>query len=433
MYTIIIIPGKNWLLSLAELVAFLETKKTKFQIKYFSKEFFIVEFEKKIKPSIIDDLGGVIKIGEINTSFQTDFLREAILNKDKVSKKEIGNIISERTNMVDNLISSEKKSFFGVSIYCSEKKLRKISKTAQRFFGSLIKKKLTEQGKKSRFMGFSRDRRFPQLSHVEVLKKGLIESKAEFIISIDENQTLLSTTIAVHNPFEFQKRDMEKPIQRKIFGMPPRIARILVNLSLCDQNSILLDPFCGVGIILQEGLLNRSKVIGVDINPWCIKASERNLEWLSNSYQIDKPDFRVIQGDIQRLAKKIGSEEIDCVVTEPDLGPALRQIPTNPYAQKIINKLDILYNFFLQEAYKVLKKKGRCVFITPYFRTRSGNTITMDINEKAKTIGFTRVFPFNKEFFEKTRIKKDEIWKISSLVDVSKRHKTGREIHILQK
>jgi hypothetical protein len=57
----------------------------------------------------------------------------------------------------------------------------------------------------------------------------------------------------------------------------------------------------------------------------------------------------------------------------------------------------------------------------------------MDINEKAKTIGFTRVFPFNKEFFEKTRIKKDEIWKIFSLVDVSKRHKTGREIHILQK
>jgi tRNA G10 N-methylase Trm11 len=427
------IPGKNWLLSLAEVVAFLEIKKFNFNIESFSKEFIIVKFEKKIEPSIIDNLGGVIKIGEINTSFQTDFLKKAILNKDKISKNEIGNIIEEKTNMVDNLVSSEKKTFFGVSIYCSEKKLCKKTKATQRFFGSLIKKKLFEQGKKSRFMGFSRDRRLPQLSHVEVLKKGLIESNGEFIISIDENQTVLATTKSVHNPFEFQKRDIEKPIQRKIFGMPPRLARTLVNLSLCNQNSILLDPFCGVGSILQEGLLTGAQVIGVDINPWCIRASERNLEWLSNQYQINNPDFRVIQGDIQRLSKKIGYEEIDCVTTEPDLGPALRQIPTNPYAQKIINKLDSLYNFFLQESYKVLKKKGRCVFVTPYFRTRSGKAVTMNIDNKAKIIGFTRVFPFNKEIFGKTRIEKDEIWKISSLLDTNKRHKTGREIHILQK
>jgi tRNA G10 N-methylase Trm11 len=433
MYTTVVIPGKNWLLSLAELAAFFEVKKCKFQIESFSKEFFIVQFEKKIKPSLIDDLGGVIKIGEINTSFQTDVLKRAILDKDKTSKNEIGNIISDTTRIVDDLISSEKKTFFGVSIYCSEKRFRKIAKAIQRFFGSLIKKKLSEQGKKSRFMGFSKDRRRPQLSHVEVLKKRLIESNGEFIISIDGHQTWLSTTKSVHNPFEFQKRDIEKPIQRKIFAMPPRLARILVNLSLCDQKSILLDPFCGVGSILQEGLLNRSKVIGVDINPWCIKASERNLEWLSNNYQIDKPDFRVIQGDIQELSKKIGYEEIDCVATEPDLGPALRQIPTDPYAQKIINKLDRLYSFFLQESYKVLKKNCRCVFVTPYLKTRSGKAITMNIDEKAKKLGFTRVFPLNKEIFGKTIIKKEEMWKIASLTDVNKRHKTGREIHILQK
>lgn len=433
MYKIIMIPGKNWLLSLAEFVAFLEIKKNKFKIESLSKEFFIFKFEKKIDPSIIANLGGLIKIGEINTSFQTDLLKRAILKKDKISKNEIGNIITEKTKMVDNLLSSGKKSFFGVSIYSSEKKLCKITKATQRFFGSLIKKKLAEQGKKSRFMGFSRNRRFPQLSHVEVLKKGLIDSNGEFIISIDENHTVLSTTKSVHNPFEFQKRDIEKPIQRKIFGMSPRLARILVNLSLCNQNSILLDPFCGVGSILQEGLLTKAQVIGVDINPWCIQASERNLEWLSNQYQIDKPDFRVIQGDIKKLSKKIGSEEIDCIATEPDLGPALRQTPTNPYAQKIINKLDSLYNFFLQESYKILKKKGRCVFVTPYFKTRSGKAVTMNIYDKAKTIGFTRVFPFKKEVLQKTRIKKDEIWKISSLVDTDKRHKTGREIHILQK
>jgi hypothetical protein len=66
-------------------------------------------------------------------------------------------------------------------------------------------------------------------------------------------------------------------------------------------------------------------------------------------------------------------------------------------------------------------------------KTRSGKAITMNIDEKAKKLGFTRVFPLNKEIFGKTIIKKEEMWKIASLTDVNKRHKTGREIHILQK
>ena len=433
MYSIVVIPGKNWRLSLAELVAFLEIKNQKVEINYFSKEFFIFKLENKIAPSIINALGGVIKIGEVETSFRTDYLKEAILDKDKISKNKIRNIISEKTKIVNNLLSSEKKPFFGVSIYCSEKKLRKMSTRTQRFFGKIIKEELLEQGKKSRFMGFSKNRKNPQLSHVEVIKKRLIEFNAELIISIDENQTWLSTTRAVHNPFEFQKRDIEKPIQRKIFAMPPRIARILINLALCDRKNILLDPFCGVGSILLEGVLNGSKVIGIDINPWCIRASEKNLEWVINNYQIREPDFRVMQGDVRNLSENIRYKEIDCIVTEPDLGPALKQVPTNAYAQKIINKLDGIYSAFLIESYKILKKNGRCVFVSPYLRTRSGNFLKMNIEEKAGKAGFKRIFPFKKDFFRKSAIKTMKIWEDKSLVDISKRHKTGREIHIFQK
>ena len=432
MYNSVVIPGKNWTLSLAELIAFLQTKQKKFKILSISKEFFIVRFEKKIDPTIIDSLGGIIKIGKIETNFPTDILDKAILQKDKPSKKEIENIVSN-TTIIDDLCSSEKKTFFGVSVYYSEKRFRKITKASQRFFGSIIKRKLSEQGKKSRFMGFSKDRKLPQLSHVEVLKKKLISSKAEIIICIDKNKTWISTTKAVHNPFEFQKRDIEKPIQRKIFGIPPRLAKILINLSSCTQEKVLLDPFCGVGTILQEGLLTKSKVIGVDINPWCIKATERNLEWLSKEYELTNPEYRVIQGDIKDLSKKIGYNEIDCIATEPDLGPALRQLPTLPYAKKIIMKLDKLYFMFLNETYKVLRKDCRCVFVTPYLKTRSGHIVTMNIEEKAENIGFKRVFPFKKENFEKISAEKEEILNINSLVDTNKRHKIGREINIFQK
>ena len=139
-------------------------------------------------------------------------------------------------------------------------------------FGSL--------GKKANFMGFGSDRKLAQLSHVEVLKKNLVENKAEVLFCIGRTETWVATTVAVHNPFEFQKRDIYKPNQRKIFGMPPRLARMMVNLSACKSGKVLLDPFCGVGTILQEALQEKAMVVGMDVNPWCVKAATENLEWL---------------------------------------------------------------------------------------------------------------------------------------------------------
>ena len=96
-------------------------------------------------------------------------------------------------------------------------------------------------------------------------------------------------------------------------------------------------------------------------------------------------------------------------------------------------KLDKLYFTFLNETYNVLRKKCKCVFVAPYLKTRSGQIVTMNIEEKAKKIGFKRIFPFQKENFEKISSEKEEILNINSLVDTNKRHIIGREINIFQK
>jgi tRNA G10 N-methylase Trm11 len=282
-------------------------------------------------------------------------------------------------------------------------------------------------------MGFSKDRKFAQLSHVEVLKKNLVENKAEVLLCIGKEETWVATTVAVHNPFEFQKRDIYKPNQRKIFAMPPRLARIMVNLSSCTPGKVLLDPFCGVGTLLQEALLARAKVVGVDINPWCVKAANENLEWLRREYSLEGAEFRVLQGDVSRLAQKIGQETVDCIVTEPDLGPALRQVPTGPYALKIIQKLEPLYFGFVEEAYRVLKRNGRLVLVTPYINTRSGQSVTMSIGEKLGNCGFKRVQPLTKEMFSENAMGVEGLISATSLVEVDERHKIGREIHIYEK
>jgi len=215
--------------------------------------------------------------------------------------------------------------------------------------------------------------------------------------------------------------------------MPPRLARIMVNLSAWTSGKVLLDAFCGVGTILQEALLENAMVVGMDVNSWCVKAAEENLGWLKREYALEHADFRVVQGDVGRLVEKIGQEAVDCIVSEPDLGPALRQVPTGPYAQKIIEKLEPLFFGFVEQAYRVLRSGGRLVLVTPYIRTRSGQAVTMPIGERLEACGFRRVRAFSRDMFSEAGVDEYHLMDISSLVEMDERHKIGREIHILEK
>ncbi len=426
------IPGKNWRLSLAELVALLETKGSKFSVSSFSKELFVVNKE-QVDASIIDDLGGTIKIGVPAVDFSTEIVKRAFLQKDKGAKMQISREIAS-SGLVDGMVKPEyQRVFFGVSVYCSIKQLNTVSKSIQRFVGSAVKRQLSEYGEKSKFMGFSKDRRRPQLSHVEVIKKRLVESRAEIMLCVDREKTFVAVTIAVHNPFEFQKRDVGKPVQRKIFAIPPRLARIIVNLSGCTEGKVFLDPFCGVGSVLQEALLAKASVVGIDINRWCVDSATRNLNWLKDEYRLENAEYRVLQGDIHRMFQKIGWDQVDCVATEPDLGPALRQVPTTSYAIRITKKLEPLYYGLLEETYKVLKSGGRLVVVSPWIKTRSGNPVTMRIEEKAVELGFKLVYPFKRQKFSGGTVVPEKLVDMVCLVDVEERHKIGRGIHIFQK
>jgi tRNA G10 N-methylase Trm11 len=427
------IPGKNWQLSLAELAFLLDTKRIKFAVCSFSKEFFLVGTEEKVSASIIDDLGGTIKIGVSAAYFPTETVKRAFLQRDKEAQAQIDREIAA-SGLVDEMFKAEpERTLFGVSVYCAEKSLRPASRSIQRFVGSTVKRELAKHGKKSKFMGFAKERKLPQLSHIEVLKKNLVENEAEILFCVGKEQTFVATTIAVHNPFEFQKRDVYKPVQRKIFAIPPRLARIMINLAACTEGKVLLDPFCGVGTILQEALLSKAKAVGVDINRWCVEATRRNMEWLKDEYALENAEYRVLRGDVRRLSQKIGSEQVDCIATEPDLGPALRQVPTTSYALRIAGKLEPLYNDLLEEAYKVLKSDGRLVLVSPYIKTRSGNPVTMGIAEKAVEIGFELVYPFKKGLFAEDTIVPEKLMAMASFVDAEERHKIGREIHVFQK
>jgi tRNA G10 N-methylase Trm11 len=430
--TYVFISGKNWKLSLAELTSYLEARNCLFEVTDFSRGFFTVKTKSPLNALAIDDLGGILKMGEVATFLPTALVAEAFLKEKKQAKSQIQTCLPLAA-LADKMPGvSSGKSIFGVSVYWSaEAPFHSVATTIHRFLGSRLKNELKAQGKKTRFMGFPRDRKQPQLTSVEVLKKGLVETNAEILFCIGKNQTSISTTKAVHNPFEFQKRDMEKPVQRKIFGISPRVAKIMVNLSHCTEEKVFLDPFCGVGNILQEALLIKAKVIGVDINRWCVEGAQRNLGWLRQEYSLENADYEVFQGDSRRLTATI-KQGVDCIATEPDLGPALREIPTAPYAEKIIANLRPLFDDFLKEAYDILKENGFLVIVTPYVKTLSGKPVKMNIQELSLRAGFQPAKPYQKTFFAENK-PLPPLSEASSFIDVDERHKIGREISIFQK
>lgn len=207
----------------------------------------------------------------------------------------------------------------------------------------------------------------------------------------------------------------------------------MANLAFCLPGVVLVDPFCGVGTILQEAMLMKARIIGMDVNRWCVKASRTNLDWLGREYDLQKEEYTVLSGDSRNLKAYVDHESVDCVVTEPDLGPPLRQLPTETYARTVIDRLTPLYVALIDQAYDILKKGGRLVFVTPHIRTRNGAFVSMDIGKRVNAGGFGIVHPFQSSMFADQSLQSDDLTETTSFVDAERRHKIARAIHILQK
>jgi tRNA G10 N-methylase Trm11 len=427
----VFVSGKNWKLSLAELTTFLGTTSFEFKIDDYSRSFFSTTVDRPLDPSIIDRLGGTIKIGISQLTIPLAEVRDAFLRRNKQSRENVRQLlISNKT--VDAVFSHRlETSTFGVSVYVDDHRLQSKSGEMQRFFGSYFKKGLAARGERSSFMGYPKGRRQQQLTHVEVLKKELIEKSGEVLFCLDGREALLAKTIGVHNPFEFQKRDVDRPCKRRIFSIPPRLARIMVNLSRCRSGSIFLDPFAGVGTILQEAALAGAEIMGVDIDPWCINSCMLNLNWLRKEYGLRDVCAKFLVGDARRLSDKIQDGSVDCIATEPDLGPPLRHLPAPAYASKVICNLKPLYWGFLAEAYRVLKNAGYLVLVSPWIKTRDRSHVSLDLSEKAEALGFKVVFPFTQQNFKDSL--SEDLIRREKLIDVEERHKIGREIHVFRR
>lgn len=281
----------------------------------------------------------------------------------------------------------KRKVNFGISLYGQQSHQYR---DALNKLGLSLKKSLQKENVSARLV-MNTD---GPLSSVQVTKNYLIERGAEILIIMGVHACYIGVTAAVQDFEDYSQRDYDRPQRDARSGMlPPKLAKIMLNVSGAHPDQKLLDPFCGSGTIIQESLLlGWQDVIGSDISEKAIADSTENVRWLHKRYPQLKgaASFSVV--DVATLAQHMPIDSIDAIVTEPYLGPPIRQEPEVIEMLTIIQELESLYLSAFRAFAQILKYHGRIVIVFPLFKTRHG-IYSLKILETLQAMGFERLSP----------------------------------------
>lgn len=234
-----------------------------------------------------------------------------------------------------------------------------------------IKKEARQRGLKLRFIEpNTKDER--QLSSAQVLFNGLYrEPNAEITVVKVKDAFLAVRTIWVQDIQAYERRDTGRPVRDARVGMlPPKLAQQMINFAVSHIPTFsltLYDPFCGLGTILQEGVLRGFSMVGSDASAEMVAAAKRNVAALSSHTEVDifQHDAR---GDFpSRLKRKIGG-----IVTEPYLGKPLSAPLPAEEVDAYVDELLPLYRAFFKSAAGLLSPRAPLLFVLPRLRTSQG-------------------------------------------------------------
>lgn len=369
----IFILGRTPELSISEINAVFKRFNWNFLPIATSSEAYIIESEEIDFEMLNRSLGGTVKIGKVVT----------LANKEQLTE-----VISIDLLLEKVFADYKGKVQFGISIYDGGDR-----NTADNLYSQIniiskgIKALLEEKDISSRF-AYSKER---SLSSVTVDKNKLIKKGAEILFITTPDAVYVGKTLCVQEYEAFSKRDYGRPVRDMKSGvMPPKLARMMVNLSGIRTDEVLLDPFCGSGTVLQEAvLLGYKNILGRDGSEKAIRDSLENLSWLKGASNFHaKLDIK--QFDVRKISEDISENSISAVVTEPYLGPTLHGEIFSEKLRSTRYELRNLYLSAFSEFRKILKQNGVVVMIFPVF-TQKEFLNYMEILEEVKKIGFSQI------------------------------------------
>lgn len=360
MKTYLSVLGREPSLSLAELRALFS------DVKKISP--FLATFSSDTVPNI-NRLGGSLKIAEKLDVSPLDYLNSLEPGKITLGVSDYSKGSSKKSATLEALKLKKILSRHGRSVRVLENREASLS-TATSHHNQIAEKK----------------------NHIELIRNG----KDYYSV------------IGVQNITAYAHRDQARPARDARVGMlPPKLAQILINLcGPLERGSIILDPFCGTGVVLQESALMGYRLLGTDIEPRMIEYTEKNLDWLSS--QLAKsakptPDSEkpltnhpacaimgLCVGDARDFdwQKEISPHTISAVACETYLGPPMSTIPPEIKLRTAKDTCRPIILGFLRNLSSQIQKNTPVVIATPAWLRENGSYSSLDILDEVESLGY---------------------------------------------
>jgi tRNA G10 N-methylase Trm11 len=199
----------------------------------------------------------------------------------------------------------------------------------------------------------------------------------------------LGETIDVQDIDDWTKRDRRKPYADSKKGMlPPKVARMMVNIGTGNTSKTIYDPFCGTGTVLLEGLMIGHNVIGSDIDGRATAGAEHNIQWLRDQYDGIDGESKLYFTDATQVAKltELRENPVDVIITEPFLG---KPKPKYKELNNVFKGLEKMYLGAFKAFREVLKGGGKIVIIFPMVETPKKTFDLAKLIDKLEQLGYT--------------------------------------------
>ena len=352
-------------LSLIELYRLQRSDFLNFDILFHSQQFVILSCSSEVARKIGTRSGGIFKIGRMCGSSITELL--------------------------DTIPLPDRPKFnWTVSAYHCDEEI--LEETKDRFGEHLKRSSLG----KARFIkpdpvGHGVELKISTLVNSILTGNMQREPGLDVIVACGSNERFYGFTKYASDVERFKERDFGRPYKDPTLTMSPRLAKTLVNLCCIARGRTVLDPFCGLGTVLQEALLLGYNVLGVEVSSAEVKRCRENLNWFANRFQISpKLNYKIIQGDAMEL-DSLKLPRVDAIATEPILIPKLTANETAAKSEEILKQSGEKYAEAFRAFSEILNHGGVVSIVVPDLIDDRGKSHRMDLINLVREYGFVPV------------------------------------------
>jgi tRNA G10 N-methylase Trm11 len=327
-----------------------------------------------------NQLGGSIKLAKIITSTES---------------REWKSVESLLVKMVPDIIQDlpEGKIKLGISVFGMRIKPNDINK-----LGLTLKKTIKLLGRSARVI----PNKTIALNSAQVIHNQLTSDLGcELVIVTNDRHTLVCQTMQEQDIDAYAARDQNRPFRDAKVGMlPPKLAQTIINLGAGNVSpsgdGIILDPFCGTGVILQEAILMGFGAYGSDLSERMIEYSKKNLVWLQEQPYLADIYKNSGIGSPHPPALEIGDatmhnwkQNFTFVAGETYLGKPLSSVPSAALLSTLVDEVNNLHYRFLVNIGRQIKSGTTLCLAVPSWRVKNG-FVHLKVLDQLNSLGYTR-------------------------------------------